>query len=163
MHTQEVVRQHSLLRRVLRRFWDSFWGGVLRRVLRRGPTLGFTVKRVLKRVLSRGSEKGVSRRHLECPLGEYDPLGVRPMQKKVCANFSAPMTCLQDGLLSRPVILQQQILRELGSNSWPFLRIFARAPTITLVIKMITCNFFLFWGINFLKITITITITSLNP
>ena len=33
--------------------------------------------------------------------------------------------------------------------------------TISLVIKMITCNFFLFWGINFLKITITIT--SFNP
>ena len=35
------------------------------------------------------------------------------------------------------------------------------SPPFTLVIKMITCNFFLFWGINFLRITITIT--SFNP
>ena len=47
--------------------------------------MGFTVKRVLRRVLrrssekgSQGSEKGVSRRRLERPLGEYDPLGMRP-------------------------------------------------------------------------------------
>ena len=32
----------------------------------------------LRRVLRRGSEKGVSRRYLERPLGEYDPSGVRP-------------------------------------------------------------------------------------
>ena len=50
--------------------------------------MGFTVKRVLRRVLRRGSEKGVSRRCLECPLGEYVPLGVRP--KKVCVPFSVP-------------------------------------------------------------------------
>ena len=49
-------------------------GRVLRRVLRRGPAMGFTVKRVLRRVLR--SEKGVSRRCLERPLGEYAPLGV---------------------------------------------------------------------------------------
>ena len=43
--------------------------------------MGFTVKkRVLRRVLRRGSEKGVSRRCLETPLGECDPLGVRPTQ-----------------------------------------------------------------------------------
>ena len=40
--------------------------------------MGFTIKRVLRRVLRRGSEKGVSRRCLERPLGEYAPLGVRP-------------------------------------------------------------------------------------
>ena len=33
---------------------------------------------ILKRVLRRGSEQGVSRRCLEHPLGEHDPLGVRP-------------------------------------------------------------------------------------
>ena len=44
--------------------------GVLRRVLRRGPAMGFTVKK--------GSEKAVSRKCLERPLGEYAPLGVRP-------------------------------------------------------------------------------------
>ena len=33
---------------------------------------------VLRRVLRRGSEKGVSRRCLERPLGEYASLGVRP-------------------------------------------------------------------------------------
>ena len=43
--------------------------------------MGFIVKkRVLRRVLRRGSEKGVSRRRPERPLGEYDPLGVRPIQ-----------------------------------------------------------------------------------
>ena len=41
--------------------------------------MGFTVKRVLRRVLRRGSEKGVSRRCLERPLGEYAPLGVCPI------------------------------------------------------------------------------------
>ena len=41
--------------------------------------MGFTVTRVLRRVLRRGSEKGVSRRCLERALGEYAPLGVRPM------------------------------------------------------------------------------------
>ena len=41
--------------------------------------MGFTIKkRVLRRLLRRGSEKGVSRRGLERPLGEYAPLGVRP-------------------------------------------------------------------------------------
>ena len=41
--------------------------------------MGFTKKkRVLRRVLRRGSEKGVSRRCLERPLGEYDTLGVHP-------------------------------------------------------------------------------------
>ena len=42
--------------------------------------MGFTVTRVLRRVLSKGSEKGVSRRCPERPLGGYDPLGVRPSQ-----------------------------------------------------------------------------------
>ena len=40
--------------------------------------MAFTVKKVLRRVLRRGSEKGVSRRCQEHPLGEYDPLGMRP-------------------------------------------------------------------------------------
>ena len=75
MHAKGVVRQHSVLRRVPRR--------VLGRVLRRGPAMGFTVKRVLKRVLRRGSEKEVSGRCLERPLGEYAPLGVHP---KFCSR-----------------------------------------------------------------------------
>ena len=66
-------------KKVLRRFWKGFRGRVLRRVLRRGSAMGFTVKRVLRRVLRRGSEKGVSRRCPERPLGEYAPLGVRPI------------------------------------------------------------------------------------
>ena len=53
------------------------------RVLR--ACYGLTVKRVLRRVLIRGSEKGVSGRCLERPLGEYDPLGVHPT--------SAPLDC----------------------------------------------------------------------
>ena len=35
---------------------------------------------VPRRVLRKGSEKGVARRCLERPLGEYDPLGVRPIE-----------------------------------------------------------------------------------
>ena len=42
--------------------------------------MAFTVKRVLRRLLRSASEKGVSRRCLERPLGEYDPLGVRPFK-----------------------------------------------------------------------------------
>ena len=38
-----------------------------------GPAIGLTVKRVLRRVLRRGSEKGVCRRCLECPLGSRPP------------------------------------------------------------------------------------------
>ena len=68
VHAKCVVRQHS----VLQGFWEEFSV----RVLRRGPALGF--KKVLRRVLRRGSEHGVSRRCLERPLGEYDPLGVYP-------------------------------------------------------------------------------------
>ena len=49
---------------------------VVRRVLRRGSAMGFTVK---KEGSEKGSEKGVSRRCLERPLGEYAPLGVRPI------------------------------------------------------------------------------------
>ena len=46
-----------------------------------GPAMGFTVKRVLRRVLSRGSEKGVSRRCIVRPLGEYALFGVCPINK----------------------------------------------------------------------------------
>ena len=49
--------------------------------------MGLTVKMVLRRVLRRGSEKEVSRRCLEHPLGEYDPLGVRPISSlKICLD-----------------------------------------------------------------------------
>ena len=40
--------------------------------------MGFTAKQVLRRALRRGSEKGLSKRCLDCPLGDYNPLGVRP-------------------------------------------------------------------------------------
>ena len=41
--------------------------------------MGFYSKeRVLRRVLRRASEKAISRRCLERPHGEYDPLGLRP-------------------------------------------------------------------------------------
>ena len=52
-------------------FSEGFWEGGLLWVLHK--------KRVLRRVLRRGSEKGVSRRFPERPLGEYAPLGVRPI------------------------------------------------------------------------------------
>ena len=69
--------------------FTSSWEKVLGRVLEKGSQKGsekrafygfYSKKGVLRRVLRRGSEKGVgvSRRCLERPLGEYDPLGVRP-------------------------------------------------------------------------------------
>ena len=51
--------------------------------------MGFTVKRVPRRVLRRGSEKAVSRRCLERPLGEQSPLGVRPISRISKGGFSA--------------------------------------------------------------------------
>ena len=67
---------------------------------------------VLRTVLGRGSEKGVSRRCLERPLGEYDPLGVRPnillcWDTKLwigswtarCTSFFASRTQAADGCL----------------------------------------------------------------
>ena len=45
--------------------------------------MGFTVKKVLRKVLRRVSEKAVSQKRCpERPLGEYDPLGVRPKKDK---------------------------------------------------------------------------------
>ena len=43
---------------------------------------------VLRRVLRGGSEKGVSRRFLEGPFGEHDPLDVSPIQVKLEGAFS---------------------------------------------------------------------------
>ena len=40
--------------------------------------MGFAVKKGSEKGSRRGSEKEVSRRCLERPLGEYDPLGVHP-------------------------------------------------------------------------------------
>ena len=54
--------------------------------MRRGPAMGFTVKKGSKRVLKRASEKGVSRRCLEHPLGEHDPVSVRPSVEKSCES-----------------------------------------------------------------------------
>ena len=69
--SQGPLGTHRSKIRVLRRFWEGFWGRFVRRVLRRGPAMRLTVKRVLRRVLRRGSEKSVSRKCLERPLGEY--------------------------------------------------------------------------------------------
>ena len=59
--------------------------------------MGFTVKkRVLRRVLRRGSENGVSRRCAEHPLGEYDPLGMRPSHnhgKQISAGSKPTRIC----------------------------------------------------------------------
>ena len=63
---------------------------VLGRVLGKGSQTGsekrallwvLQLKRVLRRVLREGFEKGVSRRCVERPLGEYAPLGVRPKNR----------------------------------------------------------------------------------
>ena len=73
VHSIGVVRQHSVLRRVLRRFWEGFW--------KRGFSEGFWEGGLflwVLRVLRKGSQKGVSRRCLERPLGEHPTLGVRP-------------------------------------------------------------------------------------
>ena len=45
-----------------------------------------------RRVLRRGSVKGVSRRCLERPLGEYDPLGVRPREMQ-CIRTLIVFSC----------------------------------------------------------------------
>ena len=45
-------------------------------------------ERVLRRVLRRGSEKGVSGRCLERPLGEYARLGVCPILEPWVHDFS---------------------------------------------------------------------------
>ena len=72
-----VVLQHTVSQRSTKGSekvsGEGFWG----RVLGKGSGEGFW-GRVPRRVLRRGSEKGVSRRCLERPLGEYDSLGVRP-------------------------------------------------------------------------------------
>ena len=58
----------------------------------KGVCYGFySKKRVLRRVLRRGSEKGVSRRCPERPLGEYAPLGVRPIN---LGGGGSETTCL---------------------------------------------------------------------
>ena len=41
--------------------------------------MGFTLNMDSEKVLTRGSWKGVSRRCVERPLGEYGPLGGRPI------------------------------------------------------------------------------------
>ena len=56
--------------------------------------MGFTAKRVLRR----GSEKGVSRRCLERPLEEYDPLGVRP----ICGRDEVPKAWMASAQLTSP-------------------------------------------------------------
>ena len=43
--------------------------------------MGFIVKNGSEKGSQKISEKGISRRCPERPLGEYDPLGVRPIPK----------------------------------------------------------------------------------
>ena len=98
VHVWGLVRQHSVLRRVLRKFW----GRVLRRVLRRELAVGFAVK---------GSEKGVSRRCPERPLGEYDPFRRAPYLRVEVATTLKTLTSINRE--SRPFFL--------GNNSiWSF-------------------------------------------
>ena len=57
----------------------------------KGVCCGFySKKKVLRRVLRRGSEKAVSRRCLERPLGEYAPLGVRPICTEQSKTWKGP-------------------------------------------------------------------------
>ena len=53
--------------------------------------MGFTVGKGSEKGLRRGSEKGVSRRCLVRPLGEYIPLGVCP---KISAVKNAILRCI---------------------------------------------------------------------
>ena len=88
--------------------------------------MGFAVQKGPGRVLRRDSEKGVSRRCPERPLGEYDHLGVRPL-----------LFCRHENLLSTQMVSDSvgpgagigvEILREnagaaieladVGSNGW---------------------------------------------
>ena len=76
--SQGVVGQHTLLRRVVRRgFSDSEKGFVegSQRVLRRCLVVVLKEKRGVSEGFSEGVlRRGASRRCLECPVGEYDPL-----------------------------------------------------------------------------------------
>ena len=66
-----VVRQHG----VLRRFWEGFLG----RVVRRGPAMGLTMNKGSKKGSQKGfREGGLQKVPRTPPLGEYNPLGVRP-------------------------------------------------------------------------------------
>ena len=65
--------------------------GFMTEKVRRGPfSMCLTGKKVPRRVLRRGSEKGVSRRCLERPLGEQDPLGVAPIPKRLLTFANSP-------------------------------------------------------------------------
>ena len=82
-HTNRGAQQRTLLRRVLGRVLETAFEKVLRRVLRRSVLQWVLLgRRVLRRVLRRGSQKRLSRRHLEgrsTPFREYDPIGVCPI------------------------------------------------------------------------------------
>ena len=86
-----VVRQHSVLRRVLRRCWEGFWGRVFSEGFWEGGLLWVLLKKRFWEGFSEGVlRRGVSTRCLERPLGEYAPLGVRPIQGVslcMCAFF----------------------------------------------------------------------------
>ena len=60
-------------------FWEG--SGVSEGFLEGGLAAGLQWKRVLRRVVRRSSKKGVPRRYVERRLGEYEPLGVRPMER----------------------------------------------------------------------------------
>ena len=69
-------------------FSEGFWGRVLRRVLRRGPATGFAVKKGSEKGSPKGFWEGGSEKLPRTPLGEDNPLGVRP--KSVC-HFAPQM------------------------------------------------------------------------
>ena len=51
----------------------------------------FIVEKGSEKDSQKGFQEGVSRRCLERPLGEYDPLGVRPNSKTSGFGQSAPL------------------------------------------------------------------------
>ena len=76
VHAWGVVRQHSVLKRVLRRFWEGFWGRGSQKVPRRGLLWGFKVKK--------GSEKGSQKGFWEGSFQKVPrtpPWGVRPFRR----------------------------------------------------------------------------------
>ena len=103
--------------------------------------MGFTV---LRRVLRRGSEKGVSRRCLERPLGEYAPLGVRPnlIPSQRLAKFVPNENFMQDkfGLIFVPYSKYSLILLSLFF-SFDFLALlFCNFPCFCLALFKSPCE-----------------------
>ena len=110
----------------LRRFLKTAFEKVLKGFLEDVWRCALQGGRVLRRVLRRGSEKGLSRRHLEgrnTPFREYDPIGVRPtgtvplhtlggtLQQEPC-NANVPSGLVPGLRLCRPMFRHSWVIGE---------------------------------------------------